>query len=61
MKTAGILLFFVLLSFGMNAQTAIKGKVSNKKGGPIVGANVYFKNTYDGVSSDKKWKFYNKH
>lgn len=39
------------------AQTTIKGKVTDTKGNPIEGANVYLEGTYDGTSSDEKGNF----
>lgn len=39
------------------AQTTIKGKVTDTKGNPIEGANVYLEETYDGTSSDEKGNF----
>lgn len=39
------------------AQTTISGKVTDTKGHPIEGANVYLEGTYDGTSSDEKGNF----
>ncbi|MDX8553505.1 TonB-dependent receptor [Tenacibaculum sp. 1B UA] len=39
------------------AETTIAGKVTDTKGNPIEGANVYLKGTYDGASSDEKGNF----
>lgn len=39
------------------AQTTISGKVTDTKGNPIEGANVYLEGTYDGTSSDEKGNF----
>ncbi|MHC9089891.1 TonB-dependent receptor [Tenacibaculum sp. IMCC1] len=39
------------------AQTTIKGKVTDTKGNPIEGANIYLEGTYDGTSSDEKGNF----
>ncbi|WP_394421825.1 TonB-dependent receptor [Tenacibaculum mesophilum] len=39
------------------AQITIKGKVTDTKGNPIEGANVYLEGTYDGTSSDEKGNF----
>ncbi|WBX70598.1 TonB-dependent receptor [Tenacibaculum retecalamus] len=39
------------------AQTIISGKVTDKKGNPIEGANVYLDGTYDGASTDIKGDF----
>lgn len=39
------------------AQTTIAGKVTDTKGNPIEGANIYLEGTYDGTSSDEKGNF----
>ena len=47
----------LLLATQLNAQRPISGKVTDKKGTPIVGANVYLQNTYDGATTDIDGKF----
>jgi len=47
----------ILLSFNAIAQTTINGTVTNTKGVPIEGANVYLEGTYDGATTDKFGKF----
>ncbi|MCD4665870.1 MAG: TonB-dependent receptor, partial [Bacteroidales bacterium] len=42
-------LFICQLTTG---QTLISGKISDKKGEPLVGVNIYLKGTYEGTSSD---------
>ncbi|MFI5134594.1 MAG: carboxypeptidase-like regulatory domain-containing protein, partial [Chitinophagales bacterium] len=49
-----IFLFFVASCY---SQTIIKGKVTDQKGQPIVGANIFIKDSYDGTSSDEKGNF----
>ncbi|TDQ23899.1 TonB-dependent receptor [Tenacibaculum caenipelagi] len=39
------------------AQTTISGKITDKQGNPIEGANVYLDGTYDGTSSNAKGNF----
>ena len=52
------LLFIVILSQSiLFSQTIISGKVTNKKGVTINGANVYLDGTYDGNSTDNKGEF----
>ena len=53
------LVFFiiVLFQFSLIAQTKISGKVTDKKGVPIIGANVYLDGTYDGASTNDKGEF----
>ncbi|BDD02950.1 TonB-dependent receptor [Aureibacter tunicatorum] len=53
-SSIAISFIFFLLSFSVNesfAQILIKGKIIDKKGEAIPGANVMLKNTYDGASS----------
>jgi len=45
---------FIIQAF---SQTTVSGKVTNKKGDRISGANVYLENTYDGATSDENGKF----
>lgn len=47
------ILFFWLLLFSINnfSQTTISGKIIDKKGNAIEGANIYLEGTYDGTSS----------
>ncbi|WP_422091872.1 TonB-dependent receptor [Tenacibaculum ovolyticum] len=47
-------IFFQSYFFG---QTTVSGNVTNKKGTPIEGANVYLEGTYDGTSTDDKGNF----
>ncbi|MFL1896715.1 TonB-dependent receptor [Aquimarina sp. 2-A2] len=39
------------------AQTAISGKVTDKTGSPIAGANIYIEGSYDGGSSNENGEF----
>ena len=50
----GIFLCICLISF---SQTTVNGIVTDKKGTPIEGANVYLEGTYDGGSTDAKGNF----
>jgi len=51
--------FFIIAicQISLVAQTTISGKVTDKKGEPILGANVYLDGTYDGVSTNEKGIF----
>ena len=53
------ILFLIILIFQISlvAQTTISGKVTDKKGVPIIGANVYLEGTYDGASTNEKGEF----
>jgi hypothetical protein len=49
----------LLISYASSlfAQTPLSGTVSDKKGEPIIGANIYIKDSYDGTSTDVNGKF----
>ncbi len=56
MKT--VFTFLVALySMSLLAQTTISGKVTDNKGKPIEGANVFIEGAYDGATSDAKGDF----
>lgn len=46
-----------LLSFFAQAQTTIKGRVTDKQGNSLPGANVTLRGTYDGASTDANGSF----
>ena len=46
--------FFLITA---NAQTIISGNVTEKKGSPIEGANVFLDGSYDGVATDALGNF----
>ncbi|MBA7522220.1 hypothetical protein ES705_14338 [subsurface metagenome] len=52
-----ILFLLALFTLEAGAQVKITGTVSNKKGEPIPGANIYFEGTYQGTTSDKDGNF----
>lgn len=56
MKTVLTLMLFITALF-TTAQTMVNGKVSDMKGQPIVGANVYLEGTYDGSTTDESGAF----
>jgi hypothetical protein len=43
---------FLLMSLPAAAQTVLRGTVTDAKGRPLPGANVFLKGTYDGASTD---------
>lgn len=45
------------ISFTVIGQTKISGKITDEKKQPLPGANVYLKDTYDGVSSETDGSF----
>ena len=56
MKTC-LTLAFVFVYFFSFSQNVVSGKVTDEKGGPIPGANVYLEGTYDGGSTDENGYF----
>lgn len=48
---------FLLSPLFVLAQTVIKGKVTDRKGGVMIGANVFIKGSYDGASTDSNGDF----
>lgn len=53
-----ILFYIIAISqFSLIAQTTVSGKVTDNKGEPIIGANVYLDGTYDGSSTNEKGEF----
>ncbi|MDP3643285.1 MAG: TonB-dependent receptor [Bacteroidota bacterium] len=50
---------FLFFLIGANAfsQTVITGKVTEEKGNPLPGANVYLQGTYDGISANERGEF----
>lgn len=52
-----LLFILILLANSINAQTKIFGKVTDKNGTPLPGANIYIKDTYDGISTDANGEY----
>ena len=52
-----ILLVLIGLANISFAQTIISGKVTSKNGEPLFSANVFLKDTYDGISTDEKGNY----
>lgn len=52
-----ILLLFVIPFFNGIAQTTVSGKVTEKNGTPIFGANVFLDGTYDGTTTNEEGVF----
>src|SRR5690554_6002245 len=57
MKISVIVLFLLLIPNSILSQVLISGSVTDNKGVPIMGANIYLEGTYDGSSSDENGKF----
>lgn len=51
------IVFFLMFSVGLVAQTTISGKVVDKLDKPIVGVNVFIEGSYDGALTDDKGEF----
>ena len=56
-KYTSLLFYLLIFSTVLNGQTRISGLVTDKNKQPLPGANVYLKDTYDGISSDADGKF----
>ncbi|WP_353777695.1 carboxypeptidase-like regulatory domain-containing protein [Winogradskyella sp. 3972H.M.0a.05] len=56
MKQIALTIALLILNL-VNSQTTISGKVTDTKGNPIEGANVYLEGTYDGATSDALGEF----
>ncbi len=48
----------IIISISVNAQITVKGKVTDKNGSPLVGANIIVKGTYDGTVTDSIGNYY---
>ncbi len=57
MKRATFLLITLFISTILWSQTTIKGIVTDQSGEPIIGANVFLKDTYDGTSTEVDGSF----
>ncbi len=57
MKSLIIIIFTSISFLNLNAQQTLTGKISDKKGNPIIGANVFIKNSYYGSSTDTLGNF----
>lgn len=56
MRTGIIILIIALISQQLSGQI-ISGKLSDKKGGPLPGANIFIEGSYDGTSTDEDGAF----
>lgn len=56
MKLLINLSFLFLITYS-GAQSTISGKITDSKGNPLEGANVYLEGTYDGTTSDSSGNF----
>ncbi|MBU1820255.1 MAG: TonB-dependent receptor, partial [Bacteroidetes bacterium] len=51
------LFLFVLIHTSLSAQTILRGKIGDRRGQPLPGANVLLKGTYDGATTDTLGRF----
>ncbi|WP_282035563.1 TonB-dependent receptor [Saccharicrinis aurantiacus] len=58
MKTTIIIIYLFSFYFVISSQTKVIGTVVDKKGKPLTGVNIYFKDTYDGSASDLEGNFH---
>ena len=49
--------FALFFNFSLMAQTSLSGKVTDNKGKPIEGANVFLEGAYDGTTTDANGDF----
>ena len=52
-----LFIIIAICQISLTAQTTISGKVTDKKGVPIIGVNVYLNATYDGGTTNEKGEF----
>jgi len=57
MKTIIITTILILFKLAAQAQSTFEGRITDDKGSPITGANIYLKDTYFGATSDSIGKF----
>jgi len=57
MKIFFTVLIFAIIVFSVGAQTKISGKITDENKNPLPGANIYIKDSYDGVSSEANGSF----
>lgn len=57
MRTLSFLLLLLSVSLGSFAQVVVKGMVTDKKGEPLTGANVFIKGSYDGTAVNHNGSF----
>ncbi len=56
MKTFSLILLVMVTASAFGQQT-IRGSITDKKGNPVVNANIYFEGSYDGCISDAQGNF----
>ncbi|MEM6262006.1 MAG: TonB-dependent receptor [Bacteroidota bacterium] len=57
MKAQLLTVLFCFAQLFAFTQTSVNGQVTDNKGEPLVGANVYLEGTYDGASTDSTGRF----
>ncbi len=53
----GSIILLALLTINVTAQQTISGTITDKKGHPVINANIYFEGSYDGTTSDANGSF----
>ncbi len=51
------IIFLIILTASAGAQHTVSGTIANKKGQPVISANIYFEGSYDGCISDAEGHF----
>jgi hypothetical protein len=57
MKTFILVIFQLLIYAQVYGQFTVQGRITAKRNEPVAGANIFFKNTYEGTISDDSGKF----
>jgi len=57
MKSIFTALFLFTFVTAVMSQTKLSGKITDKEKQPLPGANIYLKDTYDGISSESDGSF----
>jgi hypothetical protein len=57
LKGFSVLIILIATLFNANAQITVSGKVLDKKGEPLPGANIFIKGSFDGATSNAEGKY----
>lgn len=57
MRQLSTIALFIMHTGTLFSQTLLSGTVSDKKGEPVIGVNIYIKDSYDGTTTDENGQF----
>jgi vitamin B12 transporter len=57
MRCTLMIILALIYTGTVTGQTHISGSICNKKGEPVLGANIYFEGTFEGTTSDRAGQF----